>query len=641
MRSTLVLMSVLPLAAAILGSPSGSRSLSGARGAARDGALEPIGFHDNDRPAGRLAAGELRLALEIRRGDFRPNGTDRPGTPMLAFAERGGEPTIPGPLVRVTQGTRVRVAIANRSDSTVVMRGLSDVPTDSTILAPGATGDFAFTAAEPGNRFYYGTFPGRTMRDRRTEDGHLSGAIVVDASGAPGARAMAEQVLVISASYHSVDSLGRLNNDREVHTVNGRPWPRTKRLTGTVGDSMRFRVINATRDAHPIHLHGVYFRVDARGSAVRDTTLAVPDRRMVVTELLPTGTMTMVWMPEKPGTWLFHCHLTFHVTPNPGFAADSLTADAYDELLLSPHGNAHPEQHVETGMGGIMMAITVPPPRGWRLPAEPARRVVRFLVPGDSQPGERVPYFTPSIEADGRLQAPPAGRTGPGATLFLRQGEPTEVRVVNGGRDHLAIHWHGMEIESLYDGVVGLGGTPGQHMRPVAPNDSFAARMTPPRAGTFIYHTHFMEVRQQTSGLYGPMIVLPRDEPFDGRHDHILIAGPSRTGVLLNGAKLLDTLVVDAGSTHRLRMINITTGSTGLQFHLIRADGTPMRWTRVAKDGMDLPAAQRREQRASQPIAMGETYDMLVEAHEPGEYRLEVRSAAGAVLATQPIRIVR
>ena len=267
--------------------------------------------------------------------------------------------------------------------------------------------------------------------------------------------------------------------------------------------------------------------------------------------------------------------------------------------------------------------------------------MVRFLVPRDSADGARVPYFTPSIEADGRLAPPPAGRTGPGATLFLRQGEPTEVRVVNGARDFLAVHWHGMEIESLYDGVVGLGGTPGQHMRPVAPNDSFAARMTPPRAGTFIYHTHFMEVRQQTSGLYGPMIVLPRDEPFDGRHDHILIAGPSRTGVLLNGAKLLDTLVVDAGSTHRFRMINITTGSTGLQFHLIRADGTPMRWTRVAKDGMDLPAAQRREQRASQPIAMGETYDMLVEADEPGEYRLEARAAAGAVLATQPIRIVR
>ena len=116
--------------------------------------------------------------------------------------------------------------------------------------------------------------------------------------------------------------------------------------------------------------------------------------------------------------------------------------------------------------------------------------------------------FAPTV-TDGASIARPLARGGPGGMLLLHQDEPTTVRVVNRSGDHTAIHWHGMELENLYDGVVGLGGTPGQRTRAVAPGGSFDARMTPPRAGTFIYHTHLMEVRQQERGLYGAMIVLP------------------------------------------------------------------------------------------------------------------------------------
>ena len=42
----------------------------------------------------------------------------------------------------------------------------------------------------------------------------------------------------------------------------------------------------------------------------------------------------------------------------------------------------------------------------------------------------------------------------------------------------------------------------------IAPGDSFEARFTPPRAGTFIYHTHIDDIRQPSSGLYGAIIVL-------------------------------------------------------------------------------------------------------------------------------------
>ena len=47
---------------------------------------------------------------------------------------------------------------------------------------------------------------------------------------------------------------------------------------------------------------------------------------------------------------------------------------------------------------------------------------------------------------------------------------------------------------------------------PIAPGDSFTAEFTPPRPGTFIYHSHAHELVQIQGGLYGALIVV---EPGD------------------------------------------------------------------------------------------------------------------------------
>ncbi len=600
---------------------------------ARD-ALPTIGYHDNAAAAGTFSEGTLRVSLEIRRGMWHPNGTDRPGTPMLAFATPGGELLLPGPMIRVPVGTALDVTVRNATDSALVVRGLSEDPADSLVVAPGATGRLQATTTRAGNRFYHATFVGNRFGAFRVEDAHLAGAVIVDG---PGPRAPREEILVITSSSHSVDSTGALSNVRELNVFNGRPWPHTRRLRHEIGDTLRFRLLNASREVHPIHLHGAYFRVDARGTALRDSIFAPDARRLVVTEfMIPGTTMDFVWSPDRPGMWLMHCHLTFHVAPNPGFGADSLTLEQTEHRLRHPHHDSDADQHVEQGMGGLMLAIEVPPPAGWRLPTV-ARRHLRFVIPGDSVAGAPVASFAPSIEGTGRAM-PAHHPRGPGATLFLRQDEPTSIRVVNHAMEPTAIHWHGMELESLYDGVVGLGGTPGQRARAVAAGDSLEVLMTPPRAGTFIYHTHLMEVRQLSGGLYGPMIVLPPGAEWDRVHDHVFILGSTRgEGVRLNGERRLPPLELTAGSVHRLRLINITSGSPNIRYFLVRADSSVAEWTALAKDGMDLPASQRRTGRSVQPVSMGETYDFQFVAREPGEFRLEARAGAVNIVATQPI----
>jgi manganese oxidase len=66
-----------------------------------------------------------------------------------------------------------------------------------------------------------------------------------------------------------------------------------------------------------------------------------------------------------------------------------------------------------------------------------------------------------------------------------------EITLINRMTEPTAIHWHGIELDSYYDGVPGYGGQPGKIAPPVNPGQSFVAKFTPPRAGTFIYHTHW------------------------------------------------------------------------------------------------------------------------------------------------------
>ena len=96
----------------------------------------------------------------------------------------------------------------------------------------------------------------------------------------------------------------------------------------------------------------------------------------------------------------------------------------------------------------------------------------------------------------------------PGPPLVLTRGEPVQITVVNNLQDATSIHWHGIELDSYFDGVSGWSGDQRKTAPHVNAGDSFAVRFTPPRAGTFIYHSHFDEERQLGSGLYGPIIVL-------------------------------------------------------------------------------------------------------------------------------------
>ena len=602
--------------------------------------MSVVEYNDNRAPAGRLAGGELSLALEIRTGRWFPMGPDNGSGEILHFAEVGKAPQNPGPMIRVARGTMVRVRVTNTTETPMVVHGLSarqQAAPDSLVVAPGATGEARFPADAEGTYYYWAAKSGTEFMDRVYEDSQLNGAFIVDP---PGTAAPTDRVMLISAWVMAKTPGGAPDLNLEFFAINGRPWPHTERFTYAVGDSVHWRIINATPAPHPMHLHGFYFRVDARGDMARDTLYWPGQHRMAVTELSEAGTtMAIAFQPDRPGGWVFHCHLNWHVVSNPGVGEFMPTTQERDAELMGGHASHDPDNHVEKSMGGLMMAITVTTPPGYRLP-DGARRQMRLFVNDGPAPAEGlpIPRYAYVLQEGDREPSPDSLRS-PGSTLVLTKDEPTSIWILNRTAQPTQVHWHGLELESPFDGVVGVGGMPGMPTPAIMPGDSFEVRITPPRAGTFMYHTHMDEILQHSGGLWGAFLVMEPGETWDPEHDLTFQVGEAHGFEnILNGTSTHAKRVLQGGTDYRFRLMNISMGGPDLQYWLVR-DGAPVRWTPLAKDGFDLPEFQRTRVRARQTVSIGETYDYRVNL-VPGEYALELRQGNGNLVTKVPIQVL-
>jgi FtsP/CotA-like multicopper oxidase with cupredoxin domain len=233
----------------------------------------------------------------------------------------------------------------------------------------------------------------------------------------------------------------------------------------------------------------------------------------------------------------------------------------------------------------------------------------------------------------------------PGPVIVLTRGEPVEINLVNRMTEPTAIHWHGIELDSYFDGVPGYGGEPGNLAPPVAPGQSFVAKFTPPRAGTFIYHTHWHKDAQLAGGLYGPLIILEPGERYDPETDHVVIIGlngipqePPLEPFALNGSSTPAPIVMRAGVPNRLRLINITALNDNLQAFLVDR-GEQTTWKPLAKDGATLPASQTAPRPARQLVTVGETYDFEIQPARSQGLWLEVRRGSGAWVLQAQIKL--
>jgi FtsP/CotA-like multicopper oxidase with cupredoxin domain len=303
----------------------------------------------------------------------------------------------------------------------------------------------------------------------------------------------------------------------------------------------------------------------------------------------------------------------------------------YDEYALLPH-----DQH----MAGLVLGVHARAARFDRRDAGKPRRIALRAAerPGaglDAYFGRPVPLLGYSVDGS-RVSAP-------GPALVLERGRPVEIAIRNDLKHATSVHWHGIELEnSYYDGVPHWG-IDGDRMTPwIDPGATFVARFTPPRAGTYIYHTHFNDYAQLTAGLYGALIVVEHGQRLDDDVDHVFVIGQGpdeqHDPILLNGVFAVPEASWRQGRRHRIRLVGITAVNT-VHVALVRA-GEPALWRQLAKDGADLPASLTALRKAEIDISPGETYDFEYPADEPGALRLLAGVQGGAdAPAAAPIDI--
>ena len=96
----------------------------------------------------------------------------------------------------------------------------------------------------------------------------------------------------------------------------------------------------------------------------------------------------------------------------------------------------------------------------------------------------------------------------PGPLIQVTQASTIVVDFHNDTPHETAVHWHGVRLDNRFDGV------PHVTQEPVRAGGSFRYVIRFPDAGIYWYHPHHREDIQQDLGLYGNLLITPRDSGY-------------------------------------------------------------------------------------------------------------------------------
>ena len=91
--------------------------------------------------------------------------------------------------------------------------------------------------------------------------------------------------------------------------INNIPFAKNHPVTASPGETQVWTIKNSTKWSHPFHLHGFFFQVlDDKGNPVQPLewkdTVNVP--------LEQTVRVVVKYDDDRPGSWMFHCHILDH-----------------------------------------------------------------------------------------------------------------------------------------------------------------------------------------------------------------------------------------------------------------------------------------------------------------------------------------
>jgi FtsP/CotA-like multicopper oxidase with cupredoxin domain len=284
-------------------------------------------------------ADELTLVLSDigfdKHGELDPPDTG--GAAGMVFGREGNYVLVNGrvqPTIRARAGAPQRWRLVNAAKSRFFLLNLEDQPfyviggdgglqehpqkVDELLLAPGERADVIVTpTGKPGAALVlrgmlynrgYGSVEYRNVEELMTialaDEAPLTGvklpAVHRDIT-APSADDATKVDVVLTLSPAGADG-------KSEYRVNGVPFWKAKPYLARLGETQLWTVKNDSKFAHPFHQHGFFFLpVDENLQPIRPMawkdTINVP---------IDATVRFLVVFDERPGLWMFHCHVLDH-----------------------------------------------------------------------------------------------------------------------------------------------------------------------------------------------------------------------------------------------------------------------------------------------------------------------------------------
>lgn len=300
-----------------------------------------------------------RIVKGVKVGHLIAEPVEHEFAPGLRASCWGYNGTTPGPTIEAVEGDRLRIYVTNRlPEPTTVhwhglilpngmdgVAGLNQAP-----IPAGETFAYEFTVKYPGTYMYHPHY------DEMTQIAlGMGGMFVVHPKRARGPKVDRDFVL-LSLEWRLDAGAKRPNpnemTDFNVLTFNSKSFPGTQPLLVGKGERVRIRFGNlGPMDHHPIHLHGNSFLLTATDGGYVPRSAQYPE----TTVLVPVGaTRVIEFVPEEPGDWAMHCHMTHHAMMQMGHGSlpmvgvDTRRLDARMQRVLPSYMSMG-----STGMGGM------------------------------------------------------------------------------------------------------------------------------------------------------------------------------------------------------------------------------------------------------------------------------------------------
>jgi FtsP/CotA-like multicopper oxidase with cupredoxin domain len=251
------------------------------------------------------------LRAEVVHCEIMPKTHMGPARKMWAWGYNG---SVPGPMIEVVEGDRVRIIFENKlpEASTIHWHGLEiPIEMDGTpyisqpMVEPGGVFIYEFTVHQHGTFFYHSHGAMQEMLG-------MIGLFVIHPKTPHTPRCDKDYGIILQgwALLPNNDVPNTFAMEFNWLTMNGKSAPATTPLIVKKGERVRLRIVNLGMDHHPIHLHGHQFYVTGTEGGRAPESTWYPGNTVIVGV---AQARDVEFVAQYEGDWMLHCHLPHHM----------------------------------------------------------------------------------------------------------------------------------------------------------------------------------------------------------------------------------------------------------------------------------------------------------------------------------------